>query len=54
MASTRPTLRSLAREAGVSPMTFSLALRNSREVSAKTRARLQDLARNEDLSRYIL
>ena len=44
MASTRPTLRSLAREAGVSPMTFSLALRNSREVSAKTRARLQDLA----------
>jgi len=35
----------LAKEAGVSPMTVSLALRNSREVSSKTRERLQRLAR---------
>lgn len=40
----RPTLRSLAKEAGVSPMTVSLALRNSREVSAAMRRRLQRLA----------
>ncbi len=40
----RPTLRSLAAEAGVSPMTVSLALRGSREVSAATRRRLQRLA----------
>jgi LacI family transcriptional regulator len=40
----RPTLRSLAAEAGVSPMTVSLALRESREVSAATRRRLQRLA----------
>jgi DNA-binding LacI/PurR family transcriptional regulator len=39
-----PTLRSLAAEAGVSPMTVSLALRNSHEVSAATRRRLQRLA----------
>lgn len=44
MARVRPTLRSLAAEAGVSPMTVSLALRNSRDVSAATRARLQRLA----------
>ena len=40
----RPTLRSLAAVAGVSPMTVSLALRNSREVSAATRQRIQRLA----------
>ena len=40
----RPTLRSLAAEAGVSPMTVSLALRGSREVSAATRRRIARLA----------
>ena len=40
----RPTLRSLAAEAGVSPMTVSLALRNSSGVSAATRDRIQRLA----------
>ena len=40
----RPTLRSLAAEAGVSVTTMSFALRDSREVSAATRARLQQLA----------
>ena len=44
MANTRPTLRSLAAEAGVSPMTVSLALRNSSGVSAATRRRLHRLA----------
>lgn len=44
MPSDRPTLRSLAAEAGVSPMAVSLALRNSRGVSAKTRARIKKLA----------
>ncbi len=44
MASSHPTLRSLAIEAGVSPMTVSLALRNSPEVSAATRRKLQRLA----------
>ncbi|MBC7366137.1 MAG: LacI family DNA-binding transcriptional regulator [Undibacterium sp.] len=44
MAASRPTLRSLAAEAGVSPMTVSLALRHSREVSVATRRRLQRLA----------
>ena len=44
MPAPRPTLRSLALEAGVSPMTVSLALRNSGEVSAVTRLRLQRLA----------
>jgi len=44
MSKPRPTLRSLAAEAGVSPMTVSLALRNSRDVSAATRQRLQRLA----------
>lgn len=41
----RPTLRSLAAEAGVSVTTMSFALRGSREVSAATRDRLQSLAR---------
>lgn len=40
----RATLRSLAAEAGVSAMTVSLALRNSPEVSAPVRRRLQQLA----------
>lgn len=40
----RPTLRSLATEAGVSPMTVSLALRNSAEISPAVRGRLQRLA----------
>jgi LacI family transcriptional regulator len=40
----RPTLRSLATEAGVSLTTMSFALRNSPEVSAATRDRLQRLA----------
>ena len=44
MAGNRPSLRSLAAEAGVSPMTVSLALRNSLEISATTRRRLQRLA----------
>jgi len=45
MPPSRPTLRSLAAEAGVSLTTMSFALRNSREVSAATRDRLQLLAR---------
>lgn len=44
MAGKRPTLRSLAAEAGVSAMTVSLALRNRPEVSAAVRRRLQRLA----------
>jgi len=40
----RLTLRSLAAEAGVSVATMSFALRNSREISAATRDRLQRLA----------
>lgn len=44
MPSFRPTLRSLAARAGVSAMTVSLALRNSREVSAATRRRIHRLA----------
>ncbi len=44
MPAHRPTLRSLAAEAGVSPMTVSLALRNSREVSALTRKKIVRLA----------
>ena len=43
--SRRPTLRSLAAEAGVSATTVSFALRNSPEVSAETCARIQELAR---------
>jgi LacI family transcriptional regulator len=45
MPDRRPTLRRLALEAGVSAATFSLALRNSPEIGAKTRNRLQRLAR---------
>jgi LacI family transcriptional regulator len=45
MKSNRPTLRTLAAEAGVSAMTFSLALRNRPEISVATRRRLQRLAR---------
>jgi DNA-binding LacI/PurR family transcriptional regulator len=45
MKSPRPTLRSLAAEAGVSAMTISLALRDRPEISAATRRRLQRLAR---------
>lgn len=44
MSDARPTLRTLAAAAGVSPMTVSLALRNSAEVSLETRVRLQRLA----------
>lgn len=44
MPKPRPTLRSLAAEAGVSLTTMSFALRDSREVSPATRARLQRLA----------
>ena len=44
MTAPRPTLRSLAAAAHVSPMTVSLALRNSREVSAATRKKIQRLA----------
>jgi len=40
----RPTLRSLAAEAGVSATAISLALRNSPEISQVTRERLQRLA----------
>jgi DNA-binding LacI/PurR family transcriptional regulator len=40
----RPTLRSLAAEAGVSVTTVSFALRNSPEISVGTRERLQRLA----------
>lgn len=45
MPDSRPTLRSLATEAGVSAATFSLALRNSPEIGAETRHRLQRLAK---------
>jgi len=38
------TLRSLAKEAGVSPMTVSLALKNSHEISAKTGDKIRVLA----------
>lgn len=44
MPNDRPTLRSLAEEAGVSIAAFSLALRNSSEIAVKTRRRLQRLA----------
>jgi LacI family transcriptional regulator len=45
MPPARPTLRSLAAEAGVSVTTVSFALRGSPEVSVATRERLQRLAR---------
>jgi LacI family transcriptional regulator len=39
------SIKSIARRAGVSPMTVSLALRNRRGVSAATRERIQAMAR---------
>jgi len=39
-----PTLRSLAAEAGVSPLTVSLPLRNHPRISATTGERIQQLA----------
>ncbi len=45
MKSARPTLRSLAAEAGVSAMTVSLALRNRAEIPLRTRQRIQRLAK---------
>lgn len=45
-ATKRPTLRSLAAEAGVSVTTVSLALRNSRSVSVATQERIQKLAQD--------
>lgn len=59
MPKQRPTLRSLAAEAGVSLTTVSFALRNSPEVSEATRRRLQRLARmrgyrpNPHLARFM-
>lgn len=44
MDAPRPTLRSLAAEAGVSPMTVSLALRNHPSISAERRAAIRKLA----------
>jgi len=44
MPKTTVTLRSLAKEAGVSPMTVSLALKRSNEISAKTGERIRALA----------
>ncbi len=41
----RPTIRTLAELAGVSPMTVSLALRNHRSISAATIKRVQQVAR---------
>ena len=43
--SARPTMRSLAAAAGVSPMTVSLALRNDPSLPARTRERIIGLAR---------
>jgi len=42
---TAPTLRSLAAEAGTSPMTVSLALRNHPRIPVATRERIQKLAK---------
>src|SRR3954464_6115419 len=44
MAQSVATMRSLAAEAGVTPMTVSLALRNSHKISADTRLRIRRLA----------
>lgn len=43
----KPTIRSLARQAGVSTATVSLALRNVQRISASTRKKIQHLARDE-------
>ena len=40
-----PTLRSLAAEAGISPMTVSLALRNHPRIPVATRERIRKLAK---------
>lgn len=40
-----PTMRTLAKEAGVTSMTVSLALRNSPKISSATRKRIQRLAK---------
>lgn len=40
----RPTIRSLAKQAGVTPMTVSLALRNHASISRATKERIQRLA----------
>lgn len=40
----RPTYRTIAREAGVSPVTVSLALRNSPKITKQTRARVYKVA----------
>jgi DNA-binding LacI/PurR family transcriptional regulator len=45
MSERRPTIRTLAAEAGVSTATVSWALRNSPEVSVSTRRRIQRLAK---------
>ncbi|MGE9296280.1 MAG: LacI family DNA-binding transcriptional regulator [Puniceicoccales bacterium] len=42
-----PTIRSLAKIAGVSPATVSLALRNDPRISAQVRQRVQDIATRE-------
>ncbi|MDP0496642.1 MAG: LacI family DNA-binding transcriptional regulator [Verrucomicrobiota bacterium JB024] len=42
-----PTIRSLAKLAGVSPATISLALRNDIRISAEVRKRVQELAQKE-------
>jgi DNA-binding LacI/PurR family transcriptional regulator len=44
VASTRPTQKDVARTAGVTQATVSLALRNHPEVSAETRTRIQAIA----------
>ncbi|GHC06659.1 LacI family DNA-binding transcriptional regulator [Cerasicoccus arenae] len=42
-----PTIRSVAKLAGVSPATVSLALRNDPRISSKVRQRVQDIAAKE-------
>ncbi|RXK53489.1 LacI family transcriptional regulator [Oleiharenicola lentus] len=44
-SSPAPTMRSLAKEAGVTSMTVSLALRNNPKISVATRKRIQRLAK---------
>ena len=48
MASGKPTLRDVAAEAGVSPMTASNALRGKTGVKESTRAKVLAAARNHD------